>query len=193
MNMAQDMAGLTDEEIVKRVQSGDAERFGILVERYEPRLHRYAKKILLDGDEADDAVQEALIKAYTNIQSFDAARKFSSWVYRITHNECMNEIKRKKGKVTIALPDFDVLLPHLVADETSTDEVDRKQVRRELDGLLEKLDPKYREPLVLYYFEELDYQEIADVLQIPVSTVGVRLRRGREALGRVMQKDSVII
>ena len=86
MNMAQEIAALADEEIVKRVQSGDAERFGVLVERYEPRLHRYAKKILLDGDEADDAVQEALIKAYVNIQSFDATRKFSSWVYRITHN-----------------------------------------------------------------------------------------------------------
>ncbi len=190
MNMAQEIAALADEEIVKRVQSGDAERFGVLVERYEPRLHRYAKKILLDGDEADDAVQESLIKAYVNIQSFDATRKFSSWVYRITHNECMNEIKRKRGKVTIALPDFDVLLPHLVADETSTDEVDRKQMRQELDGFLGTLDPKYREPLVLYYFEELEYQEIADVLEIPVSTVGVRLRRGREALGRAMQKNS---
>ncbi|MFA6495139.1 MAG: sigma-70 family RNA polymerase sigma factor [Candidatus Paceibacterota bacterium] len=187
MDMAKDGAAMSDEEIVKKVQSGDAERFGVLVERYEARLHRYAKKFLLDGDEGADAVQEAFIKAYVNIQSFDAARKFSSWIYRIAHNECINAIKKKRGKITLSLPDFDVLLPHLVAQETTSDEMERKQMRQELDQSLEKLDAKYREPLVLYYFEELDYQEIADVLGIPTATVGVRLRRGREALRRVIE------
>ena len=189
IDMAKDDAAITDEQIVVSVQSGDAERFGVLVERYEARLQRYAKKFLLDADEAEDVVQEAFIKAYINIQSFDASRKFSSWIYRIAHNECINAIKKKRGKVVLSLPDFDVLLPHLVAEETTMHEAERKQIREELDRSLEKLDAKYREPLVLYYFEELGYQEIADVLGVPIATVGVRLRRGREALGRIMEPN----
>lgn len=189
IDMAKDEAATADEEIVVSVQGGAAERFGVLVERYEARLQRYARKFLLDADEAEDVVQESFIKAYINIRSFDASRKFSSWIYRIAHNECINAIKKKKGKVMLSLPDFDVLLPHLVAEETTMHEAERKQVREELDRSLEKLDEKYREPLVLYYFEELDYQEIADVLGIPTATVGVRLRRGREALGRMMERD----
>jgi RNA polymerase sigma-70 factor (ECF subfamily) len=190
IDMAHDEAAISDEEIVKKIQRGDAERFGVLVERYEARLQRYAKKFLLDSDEAEDVVQETFIKAYVNIRSFDAARKFSSWIYRIAHNECINAIKKKKGKITLSLPDFDVLLPHVVADETTMHEAERKQTREALDRSLEKMDVKYREPLVLYYFEELGYQEIADVLNIPVATVGVRLRRGREALAKIIEHDA---
>jgi RNA polymerase sigma factor (sigma-70 family) len=90
----------------------------------------------------------------------------------------------------LSLPDFDVLLPHVVADETTMRDAERKQTREALDRSLEKMDVKYREPLVLYYFEELGYQEIADVLNIPVATVGVRLRRGREALAKIIEHDA---
>src|SRR4030042_4516311 len=83
---------LTDEEVAARVQSGDAESFGILMERYEDRLLRYARKFLAEQMDAEDCVQAAFIKAYENIRGYDHKRKFSSWMYRIVHNELVDEL-----------------------------------------------------------------------------------------------------
>ncbi|MBU4580420.1 RNA polymerase sigma factor [Patescibacteria group bacterium] len=179
----------TDEEIAKQVQLGDAESFGILIERYELKITRYAKKFIFSGEDAKDLVQEAFIKAYTNIQSFDAGRSFSSWMYRIAHNEFINAIK-KKSRMPSFLFDFDAVFPQPVSEETADSETNKKELREMLDNCLEKLDPKYREPLVLYYFENMDYKEIADILEVPVSTVGVRLQRGKANLKKIVKKFS---
>ena len=84
-----------DEEIARRVQEGDIESFGLLVGRYEAKITRYAGKFLLNGEDDKDLAQEVFIKAYVNIQSFDANRKFSSWLYRIAHNEFINAIRKR--------------------------------------------------------------------------------------------------
>ena len=179
------MSEKTDEEIASLVQQGDIESFGILVERYEQKLLRCARKFIFDGEEAKDHVQESFIKAYVNIQSFDSSRKFSSWMYRIAHNECVNAVK-KKGREPLSYFDLDVFFPHLVAKETADDDANKNDLKRILDQTLEKLSPKYREPLVLYYYEDMDYKEIAEILQIPVSTVGVRLQRGKDFLKKLV-------
>ncbi len=171
----------TDEEIVLAVQRGNAEDFGILVERYEERLSRYARKFLISGEDTKDLMQDIFMKAYVNVQSFDGSRKFSSWIYRIAHNEFINTIK-KRSRLPIPFFDPDILFPHPVAEESADTAAQKNEMRRLLDASLSKLDPKYREPLVLYYFEDMDYRQIAEVLQIPASTVGVRLQRGRAIL-----------
>jgi len=180
------MPELTDEDIVRRVQGGDAQAFGMLVERYEAKLLRYAKRFLVGSDDAKDLVQNVFIKGYVNVQSFDAARRFSPWIYRIAHNEFINAIKRK-GKSTVSIFDFDVLFPHPVAKETAEGETVRNEMRRMLDRGLGKLDAKYREPLVLFYFEDMNYEETAGILGIPTSTLGVRLRRGKAALKKLVE------
>mgnify|MGYP001560506592 CR=1 FL=1 len=182
----------TDEEIAARVQGGDVESFGLLVERYEPKLMRYARKFLLATEDAQDVIQEVFIKSYSNIQGFDVARKFSSWIYRIAHNEFINAGKRRSRLAGFTLNfDIDLLLPYAVAEETADGMTQKRELRELLDQSLEKLTPKYREPLVLYFFEEMDYQQISEVLQIPISTVGVRLQRGKAMLRKFVQsKDS---
>ena len=77
------MAEMTDEEIALRVQRGDADAYGTLIERYQAKLMRYARKFLVDSEDATDIVQDIFIKTYENIQSFDATRRFSPWIYRI--------------------------------------------------------------------------------------------------------------
>jgi len=171
----------TDEAIAIRVQKGDIDAFGILIARYEQKMNRYAKRFLFDSEESKDLIQDLFIKAYVNIQSFDAERRFSPWIYRIAHNVLINAGK-KKSRSLLSSFDPDLLLPMHAEAETPETEAVKKEVRAMLDKGLAKISPKYREPLVLHYFEELGYQEIADVLQIPISTVGVRLKRGREAL-----------
>jgi len=179
-----------DEEIAGRVQRGDTDAFGILVARYDAKLSRYAQRFFQDGDEMKDLVQEVFIKAYVNIQSFDTDRRFSPWIYRIAHNEFVNALKKRKSHDTVSLFEFDTLFPHLSAKETADDRVQRHELKALLETSLEKLSAKYREPLTLYYFEEMDYKEIADILQIPTSTVGVRLRRGKDML-RAMVEPSL--
>lgn len=178
------MQELTDEELVKSVQNGKTDNFGILVDRYQDKIHRYAHRFLLEYEDRQDLTQEVFLKAFANIQSFDSSRRFSPWIYRIAHNEFINAIK-KKGKEPLPFFDPDTLFPHPVAPDDPQDELYRKQIKLMMDSLLSKLNVKYREVLVLYYYEDLDYQTIADILKIPTSTVGVRLNRAKQQLTKL--------
>ena len=172
-----------DEAIAAAVQHGDLDAFRELVERYEPKMTRYARRFLFGSDDAKDLVQDVFIKAYVNIKSFDTDRRFSPWLYRIAHNEFVNALKKRtKERGNVSLFDFDTLFPHLSAKETADSPARQHEMKVMLERSLDTIPRKYKEPLMLYYFEELDYKEIADVLRIPVSTVGVRLQRGKAML-----------
>ncbi len=181
----------TDEAIALRVQGGEVEAFGMLMSRYEPKLMRYARKFLLDPDDAADIVQDVFLKAYQNIHSFDATRRFSPWIYRIAHNEYVNDLKKRTSRKTTFTIDFDTLFPTLAATDTADSAALDRDTRETLDKYLSKIDPKYREPLILYYLEEMDYRAIADILHIPVSTVGVRLMRGKTQLQKLAASDTI--
>lgn len=180
----------TDEEVAGIVQNGNSEAFGILVDRYEGKMLRYGRKFLYSYADVEDAVQNVFIKAYTNIQSFNITRKFSSWLYRIAHNTFINVIKKKKRE-PLYFFEPDTLLFHAVKDDRTQEELARKDSRELLERCLDKLDPKYREPLVLYYFEEKDYKEIADIMRIPVSTVGIRLKRGKQGMKKLLADKKI--
>lgn len=171
----------SDEMIATAVQEGNVDAFGEIIRRYEEKMKRYARRFLFGYDEADDIIQEVFIKAYMNIKSFDVSRKFSPWIYRIAHNEFVNEI-RKRSKEKISFFEPDTLFPHPVAKENPEHDAEAKEMKVALETSLSLLDPKYREPLVLFYMEDLSYKEIADVMGIPVATVGIRIKRGKETL-----------
>ncbi|MFH1129632.1 MAG: RNA polymerase sigma factor [Patescibacteria group bacterium] len=175
------MDNRTDEEIVKIVQNGDPESFGILIERYEEKFKRYARKFLSNPEDIKDVTQEIFIKIYSNIKSFDIDKRFSPWAYRIAHNELIN-VLRKKDRLPLPFFDPDTIFPHPVSNEKTDRGTKDDETKRILDKCLEKISPKYREVLMLYYLEEMDYKEISDIMHVPVSTVGVRLKRGKEML-----------
>ena len=182
------MNDLTDEQIAIKVQAGDGDAFGVLIERYEAKLKRYARKFLNRLEDIEDLVQDVFIKAYTNIQSFDTDQRFSPWIYRIAHNTFVNELKRQQ-RGGFAIFEADTFLPQLPAKETADSDALDADLKAELDSLLLELLPKYREVVVLYYFEELSYQEISEVLHIPVTTVGVRMNRARTKLRSCYKKN----
>lgn len=171
---------ISDESIVERVQRGESDAFGILVDRYEQKLLRYGRKFLAKDDDRTDIVQDVFISAYQNIQSFDASLRFSPWIYRIAHNAYVNAL-RKGGRIVDTI-DFDTLVAHDVYEDPSETERDIKDMRTLLDKGLETLAPKYREILTLHYFEDMAYKDIADVLQVPMGTVSIRMKRAKEAL-----------
>ena len=180
-DLHRDTSSLTDEDLVKLVSSGEIEKFGILMERYSPKLFRYGRKFLVDNDNIEDVVQDVFIKTYTNIKSFDTNQRFSPWIYRIAHNTFVNAIK-KNSISALNLFDFDTLLSHTVVDDPIVKEREQREIKQIVDKGLENIEAKYREILVLYYIEELSYKEIADILQIPTSTVGVRIMRAKAVL-----------
>lgn len=182
--MNTNLATQNDEDIVRLITEGDSDLFGELIDRYEEKLTRYVRRFTQHPDDVDDIVQIVFIKAYTNLQSFDTSRSFNSWIYRIAHNESVTHLKKKGGE-KVSFIDFDIFLPHPFAKETADKGVLENEIKTILEQSLSKLSPKYREVLVLYYYDDLSYQEIADVLHIPTATVGVRIKRGREALEKM--------
>jgi len=177
---------LSDEQLVEKTQKGDVESFRFLVERYKPKLTRYGSRLLFNKADLEDVVQEIFIKCYRNIKSFDVSRKFSSWVYRIAHNEFINHGK-KFSRQLIDYFDFEVLLPKQAAPDNPQEDFDRKQLKEILEKSLAKLDAKYREALVLYYLEGLDYKEIAEILRVSTGTVGIRIMRGKKQLKQYLE------
>jgi len=178
---------LQDEELAKKVQKGEIDAFETLVERYENKIKRYGRKFLFGYQDIEDSAQQVFVKAYINIQSFDASRKFSSWLYRIAHNEFVNAIKRKRRE---SVPFFnpDVIFPHPISKDRPDDFFEKQETKEMLKKSLSKMKPNFREVIILYYFEDLSYQEISDILHIPISTVGVRLIRAKKILKRIYGK-----
>ena len=171
----------SDEQAVELVRQGDKEKFGVLMDRYEAKLFRYGKRFLSGQENIEDVVQEVFLKAYANIRDFDTSQRFSPWIYRIAHNTYVNALK-KRSRTPIHIFDLDLLLSHPAEEDPGALERERKEMREMIDACLDKLRPPYREAIILHYLEELKYEEIAEILHVPLGTVGVRLKRAKEAL-----------
>lgn len=180
-----DLPPLTDEELVDRTKHGEVSAFAEIIRRYQAKLLRYGRRFLKVPEDAEDAVQDAFINAYKNIAGFRSGQRLSPWLYRIAHNSFVSLIRSRKQE---ALPFFDPdeLFPHPVAPDRTDTAADVAMIRQQLEKGLAMIDAKYREILVLRYFEDLSYSEIADVLRLPVGTVSVRLKRGLAKLTQVL-------
>ncbi len=177
-------AELTDEEVAKLVQGGDKESFGELMKRYDAKLSRYGRKFLSSKENIGDMVQDIFINTYRNIQSFDTSLSFSSWIYRIAHNAFVNGLKKQKRSM-IPIFDFDVFAPYSVYEDPEQTEREKNEVKEWIEKGLEKLETKYKEVIILHYIEDMSYKEISDIMQVPVGTVGIRIKRGKEKLKEI--------
>jgi RNA polymerase sigma-70 factor (ECF subfamily) len=180
----------TDEMCAAQAQRGDRNAFGVLVDRYQAKLHRYGKKFLSAQEDVEDIVQDVFVSAYKNIQSFDLSQRFSPWIYRIAHNAFVDGLKKKTRSPFIVM-DFDTLISHGVSDESVENEREQKEMKAMIDKGLDQLSQKYREILILYYLEDLSYKEIADVLRVPIGTVSARVKRAKEDLADVYKKMNI--
>jgi len=178
---------ITDEQIIKQVLLGDKNAFGGLINRFENKLSRYIRRFIYDENEAGDLLQNVFIKAYTNLNSFNFNYKFSPWIYRITHNEIVNYIKKKQKTKIVFDIDWDTIVP-IKDNGNFGEEIDKDNLEKWLAKSLKEIPYKYKEVLTLYYFEGLAYKEISEVLLIPSSTVGIRIKRAKELLKKLYNK-----
>lgn len=180
-----DEKNTTDAELVKRIIDGDAELFGELMQRYEAKLLRYVVYLTHDEPAASDVVQETFIRTYQNLRGYNDAYKFSSWIFRIAHNQAMNMLKRyarETGLENINEPS---------AESTTVRDIDREILRDDMTECMNDLEPRYREVLMLQYIEHMKYSDIADVVHAPPSTVGVWAKRARERLREICKNKGV--
>lgn len=177
-----DTEKLSDEEIVKKIQSSDQELYAIIIERYQNKLLRYANSLIKDENKAVDAVQESFIKAFVNLRSFDKGKKFSSWIYRIVHNEIVNSVKKHQKE--ILLPEnFDQ-----ASEEDIQKEFEQKETSEVVEKCLKEMPIIYSEPLALYYIDDKSYEEISDILRLPMGTVATRISRAKKLMKNLCQK-----
>lgn len=178
----------SDEDLVTHIRDHDQEQYKILVQRYQDALLRYANKILNNDEEtAKDVVQQAFIKAFVNLQGFDTKRKFSSWIYRIVHNEAINMLRKYKKEITIEQEMWETIKDTSVDETIET--LTKKEMQKELQALIERIPMTYKAPLTLYFFEEQSYEEISDILRIPINTVGTNIYRGKKLLHRLYEQQ----
>ena len=177
-----DIQKLTDEEIVEKVRSNDSALYAAIIERYKSRLLRYAINLIHDEDGASHVVQDAFIKAYINLNGFNIKKKFSSWIYRIVHNEAMNALKKYQKEVPI-LDDFDI-----ESEEDTLKEFEQKETVAYVEKCLSSIPLIYSEPLSLYYLDEKSYEEISDILKIPMGTAAIRISRAKKLMKKICQK-----
>ena len=156
-----------DRALVKRCLDGDPDAVGELVDRYQKPLFNVALRMLGDPQDAEDVTQTVFLNAYLNLRRFDPRYRFFSWIYRMTVNESLNALKRRRPTVT--LEDVYVARTEPPAEES-------------VERALMRLKPDDRALVVLSHFVSFSYQEIADVLEIPVKTVKSRLFTARERL-----------
>lgn len=185
--MAESEAIVSDEELARRVQEGDGTAFGTIMERYASRLTRYGRRYLARDEDIEDVIQDVFLKTYQNMQSYNPAYRFSPWIYRIAHNAFVNVLRKHKHR-TFEFFDFDTFVSPLSFSEPREVEAESAKLEKIIEEHLSELAPKYREVIVLHYFEELSYDEIAEVLHIPIGTVGVRLRRARQQLKETLKE-----
>jgi len=180
---------LSDSQVVTLVLEGNNDMYALIVERYEKKLMRYATFLLKDYDIASDITQEAFISAYVNLRSFKIDKSFSSWIYRILHNGAMNLIK--KNKKIYALGVLDETNDDFLVKFDTDKIIDKNMLNVNVRKCLSQIDIKYKEILALNFFDNLKYEEISDILHIPISTVGVRIKRGKAMLKEVCQNNGV--
>lgn len=180
-----DLGKLTDEAVVKLVCAQDQELYAELVRRYQKKLQRYVGYITGNPAKTADIVQEAFIKAYVNLRGFDTQKRFSSWLYRIAHNEAINAVKKHRREISI---EDNLWLGDVLKSESDLEiSLTKKEVAREVNGGLKRLPLGYRLPLTLYFLEERSYEEISEIMRLPVGTVGTRIRRGKKRLKKFLE------
>lgn len=172
-----------DIDLVKLALS-DQENFVYLIEKYEKPLFRYIRRISsFSSEDIEDLLQEVFIKVYKNLNGFDKSLKFSSWIYRIAHNEVISYYRKVKVRPAAFEGELnDEILDNIKSDFSLEDILEKKFTKELVKQLLSQMDIKYREVLVLRYLEEKDYGEISDILKKPKGTVATLLNRAKKQM-----------
>ncbi len=175
---------IDDQTLVAQALRGRSDAFGTLVERYDRAVYHLAYRTLRDREEARDATQEAFFKAYRSLRTFRPEGKFSTWIFAIAYHACCDRLARRKRYSNEELPERADPAAGPESEAIASDEAQR--LRRAIASLPEK----YRAVITLYHLQGRQYEEIAQVLSVPMGTVKTHLFRAKEQLRRILNQET---
>jgi RNA polymerase sigma-70 factor (ECF subfamily) len=178
--------GLADADVIDRILAGDVDRYALIVERYQHALYRHAVAMVLDHDAAADMVQDAFIRAYTNLKECRDPRRFRAWLFQTLRNRCLDYLKEPRRR-HVRLDDAE---PLLNTAEGPAAYADSRELRLDITRALAQLPTEQREAFVMHYVEGMPYEAMAELLDVSTSALKMRALRARQALSAVFgQRD----
>ncbi|MDI3533885.1 MAG: polymerase sigma-70 factor, subfamily [Thermosediminibacterales bacterium] len=184
-----------EQQLIKKCQEGNLQAFSKLVKLYEKKVFNIAYRMLGDYEEAGDVSQEVFLRIYKSIESFKGNSSLATWIYRVTTNMCIDQLRRKKGKQIYSLDepietDYGKLYPEAPdASDTPEEQVLKKDVQKLIKKSLEKLPEEQRIVIVLRDIQGFSYNDIAEITGCSLGTVKSRINRGRKALKDIIESD----
>lgn len=186
---------MDEKKLIQKAKAGDNKAFEELIEEHFKKIYNIAYRMTGNPDDASDMTQEVMIKLFRNIGSFKGDSKFSTWVYRVATNTCLDELKKQKRHSHTSLnAEFDTgegELTYDVEDTAPTPEeaTEKKELRHTVAAAIQKLSPDHKAAIILRDIKGFSYDEIAKVLKCSEGTVKSRLNRARAALKEILKKD----
>lgn len=174
---------------VRATLEGDRIAFAALVDAYKNPVYNLCYRMLGTPTEAEDAAQEVFVKIYRRLNTYDQTRKLSSWVLSVASHHCIDRLRRRRLKTVDIeeMPPWQPLISDRPQPERQVLEAERED---RVQQLLEHLEPHYRLPLVMHYWNDMSYQEICEITGLSLSAVKSRLHRARLKLAEVMQQEA---
>lgn len=183
----------TDEEIIELIIHNQS-YFYIIIERYEKKLLNYIFRISdMPREEAEDILQDVFVKVYLYINDFNRNLKFSSWIYRITHNLVIDKVRKEKFTIKMNSEDKNKMIEKIKDDFNIENEVDNDLLKQNIDKIFSEMDKKYKDILELKYLEDKDYNEISDILSKPIGTVGTLINRAKKQFKEIAKNKNLNI
>ena len=179
----------SDEKLILRFQEGDINAYNELVKRYKDRLLNFVLRYFNNVEQAEDVVQDTLIKLYTHASYYKNVAKFSTWIFTIAKNNALTELRKNKRKKTDSLWTDDGQVIDINSKEESLDSKVQNEIAiDQLNKFLDEIPENFRMAVVLRDFQELSYEEISKILEIPIGTIKSRINRGRIQLAEKMKR-----
>lgn len=183
--------------LAKLARTGDRSAFAELVDLYKDKIYHLANRMLGNRQEAEDIVQETFLRVYKNLDRYDETQKFSTWIYRIGTNLCIDHMRKRKASYSLDADfgegegtDGYSMLPS--DEKTPESQVILSETQMRIRKAIDMLPETYKSVVVLRYLHDMSLQEIGDVLQMPVTTVKTRVHRGREYLRKRLEKEKIL-
>lgn len=183
-----------DQVYIDSILNGDASAFAVLVDRYKDLVYTLALRMMKHREEAEEAAQDTFIKVYKSLNKFKGDSKFSTWIYRVAYNTCLDRLKKnKRQQYTVAINEY---TEHQVKTlDNALDQIEAKEREQAIQDCLALLPSEDSFLLTLYYFEELSLDEIAKIVGLKPNNVKVKLFRSRKKLATILKEklDNEII
>jgi len=190
----------SDQKLVKRTLHGDTRAFEELVETYQNKVYTLAYRYMGNEDDANDMSQEAFIKSFRSLKSYKGDASFGTWIYRITTNVCLDELRHRKRRVVpisldepLATVDGNEVEREIPDSSLAADKIyEQKEFSQHIQLLLDKMKPEHKSVIVLRDVMELSYEEIAAVLDCSIGTVKSRISRARNILQKKLLERELL-